>query len=197
MAIKDVLEGEAADQQREAQRQAADGGGDGRLMREPLDPVAAAAVHEARRMAEEEAERNSPGLRSRLAMNDRQPFGAGEQTLGYPDIPGYRLYWFSDTPGRIQRAKRAGYEHVLEEGTPVTRIVGQGAQGSGGVQGFLMMIPMEWYKDDVAAANDAQRRKMEDIKYGRLLQPAGTDGQLQYVPTQRGGIKIDERRGGR
>jgi hypothetical protein len=45
---------------------------------------------------------------------ERQPFGVLEQELAYPPRPGFRRYWFNDRPGRIRRALRAGYAHVVD-----------------------------------------------------------------------------------
>lgn len=117
---------------------------------------------------------------------ERKPFGAAEQQLAYPPIAGFRLYWFNDTPGRVERAKQAGYEHVQDERGPVARNVGRG-EGGGGQRAYLMKIPQQWYWEDMAAAEDLHSAKMQDIRNGRHnLQP----GSNQYIPAQ--GIKIEQ-----
>ena len=119
---------------------------------------------------------------------DRQPFGAAEQQLAYPPIDGFRLYWFNDVPGRVERAKLAGYEHVQENGQPVARNVGRG-EGGGGIKAYLMKIPLEWYEEDSRAAQSLRDDNLRAIKEGRY---GAATGQNQYVPSS--GIKIDERR---
>lgn len=114
------------------------------------------------------------------AVRTRKPFGAQEQQLAWPEIPGFRLYWFNDTPGRIARAKEAGYEHVLDPltGEPVRRNVGRGEGSQAGLTGYLMKIPVEWYQEDRAAADAALEQRLRDIREGR------GQGENQYVGTR-------------
>lgn len=132
--------------------------------------------------------------RGRLLENgqEREPFGDQEQKLAWPEIPGYRLYWFNDTPGRVSRALKGGYTHVDgEDGEHVTRMVDRGERGTG-VKGYLMKIPIEWYEQDQAGKNAKQAKKMDEILHGRFEEK---DGQNQYVPTQGiSGIHIRARR---
>lgn len=122
----------------------------------------------------------------RPAPPTRQPFGAAEQQLAYPPIEGFRLYWFNDTPGRIDRAQRAGYAFVQDgRGENVSRNVGRGEQG-GGQRAYLMKIPQQWYWEDMAKAEDELDQRLRAIRDGRHnLQP----GSNQYVPSA--GIKIE------
>ena len=123
-------------------------------------------------------------------LTARQPFGMHEQNLAWPPIPGYRLYWFNDLPGRIARAKRAGYEHVISDdtGEPVARNVGK-QDGGSGMNAYLMRIPEEWYREDMANAQESRERILREIKEGRY---GDKPGQNQYVPGQ--GINIGDRR---
>lgn len=163
--------------------------------RVPLDENAAkaAAIADAREMATHgtaaPAPRTMP-LRPRSGPVDRQPFGTQEQQLAHAPIPGFRLYWFNDSPGRIARAKRAGYEHVLDDstGSPLCRNVGRG-EGGGGQNGYLMKIPVEWYHEDMTAAQEKRDRDMRDIRAGRHGASAAEN---QYVPAA--GIRIEDRR---
>ncbi len=110
---------------------------------------------------------------------ERKPFGSLEQNLAWPPIPGFRLYWFTDKPGRIARAKEAGYEHVLgADGSPVHRVVGRGENG-GGEQGYLMKIPVEWYIEDMQAGQAERDRRLAEIREGRM---GASAQQNQYVP---------------
>lgn len=119
------------------------------------------------------------------AARTRKPFGAQEQQLAWPEIPGYRLYWFNDTPGRIARAKEAGYEHVLDptSGQPVSRNVGRGEGSQAGLTGYLMKIPQQWYQEDSAASQAALEQRLRDIREGR------GQGENQYVVAGRHSIK--------
>lgn len=177
MAMSTKIMGEKAD--------AAAAGG---MQREPLDPVAARAmaIAQAQALAAEGREAVPFGGAGR----ERQPFGTQEQQLAFPPIPGFRLYWFNETPGRIARAKRAGYDHVLDEetGEPIRRVVDRGEQGRG-LNAYLMKIPREWYDADMQAAQEARERTLRDIKDGRH---GANPGQNQYVPAS--GIRIEDRR---
>lgn len=116
----------------------------------------------------------------------RKPFGMLEQKLSYPAREGFHRHWFNDTPGRVQRAQEAGYEHVKDdEGKNVCRIVGS-AEGGGALNGYLMEIPEEWYKQDMAAQQKEVDAKEATMRRGELEKQAG-DG--RYVPAQ--GISIN------
>lgn len=128
------------------------------------------------------------GSEAPLRRAERRPFGALEQSMAWPKVEGYRLYWFNDAPGRIQRAREAGYEHIIENGEPVTRIVGKD-DGGRGQKAYLMKIPLEWYFEDRAAGQQTLDQRMSDIRNGRH---GATAEQNQYVPAS--GIKITEER---
>lgn len=116
---------------------------------------------------------------------ERKPFGALEQRMVAPERPGYRRYWFNDEPGRIIRAKEAGYEHVEEDGKPIQRVVGR-SENSHGLIAYLMEIPKAWYDEDMAAQQADRDAKMREIKEGKLGSSAGDN---RYVPSQ--GIKVE------
>jgi len=123
-----------------------------------------------------------------VALESRQPFGAQEQQLAWAPEPGFRLYWFSDTPGRVARAKRAGYVHVIDPdtGEPACRITDK-ADGRGR-SSYLMKIPSQWYQQDMATQAAQLGRRLDDIKSGRTG-PGAEDN--RYVPKQ--GITITGR----
>ncbi len=121
----------------------------------------------------------------RPARPGRKPFGGLSLKLDYPSREGFHRHWFNDVPGRIPRAKEAGYEHVIgEDKKPVNRIVGT-AEGGGALIAFLMEIPEEWYKADMAAEQNLVDEKEEMIRRGTLNK---TDGDGTYIPAQ--GISI-------
>ncbi len=136
----------------------------------------------ARRMAAEDAQE---AIRYE---GGRMPFGEPELSLYHEEIPGFRLYWFNDQKDRIYRAKRAGYEHVTDRnGEPIARVVSR--EGPREVKGYLMKIPIEYYKADKAAAERRETNKIAEIRAGVFQ--AG-QGDNRYVPSQ--GIHIREGR---
>jgi hypothetical protein len=188
MSVQAKIDGEMNDQAR-AQMMGRD--------RVPLNDAAAAQVlqrriQEARVLAQTQAVRAvppGPGLPLERGGRERVPFGAMEQTLAHPPIPGFRLYWANNTPGRVARFKQAGYEHVLdEEGKPISRCVDVRG-GGGGIDAYLMKIPLQWYYEDMSAQQDLRDRTMQDIKDGRMGEKLGKN---QYVPRQ--GITIQDQR---
>ncbi|GBQ26812.1 hypothetical protein ACLRDC_10635 [Gluconacetobacter sacchari] len=124
----------------------------------------------------------------------RRPFGLREQKLAYPDREGYHRHWFNDEPGRIARAVDAGYAQVKDDsGKPVSMTVGV-ARGGGAQVAYLMEIPAEWYRQDMAAQESGHRDLMNQIREGRVPGgPTGADRQAQYVPRDVG-ISIREER---
>jgi hypothetical protein len=117
----------------------------------------------------------------------RKPFGAHVQKLSYPARENYHRHWFNDTPGRIARALEAGYSHVKShDGKNVSRIVGVAEAGGGGLNAFLMEIPLEWYRED-QALKDAKRDEVAaQMKRGAIGDVApGKDG--AYLPTNKAG----------
>ncbi len=113
----------------------------------------------------------------------RIPFGTTEEKLKLPDVPGFRTYWFNDTPGRIDRAKAAGYEHRLDANRqPISRVVGVSTGGQGGLRAYAMMIPMEFFNEDQAAELAKVDAVHGQIVNGKL---ETKDGDNRYVPKDR------------
>jgi len=146
--------------------------------REPLTQAASRA-HAAKVAQQEQA--MPAGQRP---PRDRVPFGTHEQALSWPAIPGFRLYWFNDMPGRIERAKLAGYEHVEKNGEPVSMIVDKSVQGTG-LRAYLMKIPTEWYQEDKAANEQYEAEKIRNIQEGSNLKDLPADQQHFYVDKSR------------
>lgn len=121
----------------------------------------------------------------------RIPFGTTEEKLKLPDVPGFRTYWFNDTPGRIDRAKAAGYEHRLDANRqPISRVVGVSTGGQGGLRAYAMIIPMEFFKEDQAAELAKVDAVHSQIVNGKL---ETKDGDNRYVPKDRP-IRFDQGR---
>lgn len=120
---------------------------------------------------------------------NRKPFGSFEQKLNYVAPPGYHLHVFNDTPGRIERAKEAGYEHINDkEGKIACRVVGT-AEGGGPLMGYPMIVPEEWWKADLAEQQKQVNDKEDTMRRGELEMAPGEN---RYVPKQ--GIKISNGR---
>src|SRR5215831_667185 len=110
----------------------------------------------------------------------RKPFGSQEQKLAYPNREGFHRHWFNDEPGRILRAREAGYEQVHDpEGRPVSTVVGIG-RGGQALVAFLMEIPQEWFEEDMAAQESVTHGLLEQIGRGEHTKPRGQDGELRY-----------------
>jgi hypothetical protein len=104
----------------------------------------------------------------------RRPFGSQLPKLAFPQRRGFRRYWFNDKPGRVARAKEAGYRNVEENGQPVARVV----QG-GGLRAFLMEIPLKFFDDDMKA----QQKQVDEIERAiRSGDMKRNDGDNRYVP---------------
>lgn len=80
----------------------------------------------------------------------RTPLGTREPKLAIEERPSFHRRWFNDTPGRIRKAKRAGYEMVLDEDGRPTSLPGSSTQK---LEIFLMEIPQHLYDEDFALKN--------------------------------------------
>jgi len=123
----------------------------------------------------------------------RIPIGVPRQKLSVSnEIPGYRLYWFNDYPGRIEAAEAAGYEFVTNQevkindfvtvgnadlGSKVKRLVGKNEDGSP-LYAYLMKIRLEWFEEDQRELQAQIDRTDSSIRRG-TLSPA----EYQYVPS--------------
>lgn len=123
---------------------------------------------------------------------ERKPFGTWDQKLAYPSREGFHRHWFNDEPGRIMRAKDAGYTHVNDEaGKPVSTVVGIG-RGGQPLVAFLMEILEEYYREDMAAQEQVVHGLMTQIGRGEHSRPRGQDGDLRYAGSSNwGDIKIE------
>lgn len=122
---------------------------------------------------------------------ERKPFGGVEQRLSYPKRPGYHRHWFNDRPGRIARAKEAGYDHVLDHNKrPVSRPVGT-QEGGGPEVAFLMEIREDWWQQDKAA----KQKQVDEIDAQIRRGEVGTQEPDSRYQVQRGpkpAIQIEE-----
>lgn len=94
----------------------------------------------------------------------RVPFGTKQQRLDNTPIPGFQCYWVNDVPGRVDKAKRAGYEHVTDDqGNPVVEIVGVAPAG-GPLKAYRMKLPVEFYLEDMEAKEAPRAQLDQDMR---------------------------------
>lgn len=98
---------------------------------------------------QEDTKEEKPDIRKK-----RVPFGVPTQRFNCPDDPNFHHRVFNDNwkkePGRIQRAREAGYEMVDDPASGST--VSTNDDGSE-VKGVLMRIPKKLYDQDQAVKN--------------------------------------------
>jgi hypothetical protein len=88
-------------------------------------------------------------------------------------------------------AREAGYEQVHDEvGKPVSTVVGIG-RGGQALVAFLMEIPEDIFREDMAAQEMVTHALMTQIGKGEHTRPGGADGSLRYAGSTRGNISIE------
>ena len=126
---------------------------------------------------------------------ERVPFGAHRAKLAVKDnFPGYKIRWFNDVDGRLQRALDGGWEFVKPDEVPqlgqgqihqdntdlnskVSKIVSRGNKDI--MRAYLMKIKSKWYEDDQKAKEEVNAKIDEALRQG---QPGGNVVENQYVP---------------
>lgn len=125
----------------------------------------------------------------RVTRETRRSFGSMDQKLRAEKRPGFHRHWFNEVPGRIDDAREAGYEHVLDRhGKHEKRVVGKHQSGDP-LFAYLMEIPEEWYTEDMERLQSRIDETDSAIKRGALGEQQGEN---RYVPAQ--GIKIGANR---
>ncbi len=135
----------------------------------------------------EEAPGNEP---VHQAMPERVPFGALRAKLALPPRDGFQRRWFTDVPGRIEDATKAGWVHIIDERTnrPIQRVVTKNADG--GEIGYAMETPNEFYDEDYARKQEALDITDEQIYTGINNEQPGDN---RYVPPNT--MKFGSKRG--
>lgn len=118
----------------------------------------------------------------------RIPFGVPKQRLTNPGDPNFHYRVFNDNwmkePGRLQRAKDAGYE-VVEGYDPIT--VGTN-EGGTEIKGVLMRIPKELYEEDQKSKQKEVDKVDAEIHRGRFQEKPEDK---RYIPKD--GIQIESK----
>jgi hypothetical protein len=190
MSLRDMLNAEGADARRAADAAktgASLSGLSGRHSNVDDEPIFGARIDPAVTRGADDNPNAGPALteaRSRVAAATRVriPFGGAELRLAYATRDGYRRYWFNDVPGRLFRAKQAGYEHVIDPATGdnVQLVTGR-QQGGQELRTYLLEIPEEWYWQDMEVQQNDLERRLSDIRTGRAG-PGVEDN--RYVPSK-------------
>jgi len=113
---------------------------------------------------------------------ERIPFGTAQPKLFVPEREGYRRRIFNDNwvkePGRIERAKQAGYR-VVEDSPINGKTVGSNRDGSP-IKAMVMEIPRKWFEEDQEKKAELIDRMEKQMMRGELDQtePAAN----RYVP---------------
>ncbi len=144
---------------------------------------------------EREASRQARSeTRQGTGRSERKPLGSPEQRLSARVPSGMTGRWVNDVPGRIPRAREAGYEFISSDGEVVTNrdggrseIVGTGRDG-GAMKAFLMAIPTTFYEQDQAAKMSKIKQTEDAILRGEPQQAAPQDTGSFYTPSE--GINI-------
>ena len=123
----------------------------------------------------------------------------GKLQVGY-SIPGYHLYIFNDTPGRITAATDNGYEfvHPEEVGGTTTNVVSRntdlgdkvrflvGSNDGEPMYAYLMKIKQEWWEEDQADLAKRNKQIEQSIRGGKL-----TGDGMNTEGFYNAGIKVD------
>lgn len=139
----------------------------------------------------------------RVTDESRVPMGMPQLTLEVPEIPGYKMHWFADRPGRIARALRGGYEFVSPDeiklnnfsvadsiansgntdlGNRVSVYGGTDDKGSS-VRLYLMKVKEEWWQKDMDLREETSERIVNTLRGGRVGAEKGSaqDAALRYT----------------
>lgn len=120
----------------------------------------------------------------------RKPLGTTEQKLARPHNKGFVRRWLNDTPGRVERAKEAGYRHVRTddgEKSPEVAVVGVSEDGSP-LHAYLMEIPEKYYKEDQLEKERPLAEFDKVLKRGNITGADPKDTESYYVPDE--GISV-------
>lgn len=139
----------------------------------------------------------------------RTSINAPQQRLAVLNtIPGYHLCWTNDEDNRIEFALDAGYEFVnkAEVGmarsapVPTNNDVGDRVRQWVGTKrdnsplyAYLMKIPEDWHREDLAIPHDKAQETLRAIHKGRVAPGAnGESGSVENVYVPQGGIEMKE-----
>ena len=148
----------------------------------------ALTLDEKRERSMERAEARVEAKEGERTRTRRNAFNGTTQKLTVErEIPGYKLYIFNDTPGRIQQAQSSGWEfvHPEEVGGATTNVVSRNTDigdkvrylvgttdGGEPLFAYLMKIKTEWWEEDQRELQVRNDKTDAAIRGGKL---AGID----------------------
>lgn len=104
--------------------------------------------------------------------------------------PNFHYAWINDQRGLLQRAHRAGYEHVTTKEMPTWGEVGVESSNStssvvqtnvgNGVTAYLMKQPMEYHLEDRKEMDDLIDSREADMKKQLNSGKEGTYGKVEF-----------------
>jgi hypothetical protein len=135
----------------------------------------------------------TPDELAAIAARRRSAPQAGEQKMGVPARVGWVRRWVNDTPGRINKFKNKGWEFVKnpETGENWMLTVNTAISDQGGIKGYVMEIPLQFYQEDQNAKQESLDALDASI-YGGTLNAEPDDN--RYVPKS-SPIKVETRDG--
>lgn len=151
----------------------------------------------------------NPAERPRQSRAERQriPMSVPMQRLYVPDIPGWHLHWFLNSPARIARAQQAGYVFVETDEVDIANFDLGGESAASGntslgshvsvvsgdevgrdgqpVQLVLMKLPQELWLQDQVAVEDRNEQVAKSLRGGDVgLAGNPGDPSQRYVGKQ-------------
>jgi hypothetical protein len=122
--------------------------------------------------AEENAEETYEQQVARI-RSMRRPLGEFSLKLDIEKRPRYHTHWFNDAGARIDEALLAGWAFRQRNGQRVRRAVGTG-RDKGVLYAYAMDLPLEFYLEDRAKADQNATEKMTSLKASPFRAPAGS-----------------------
>lgn len=148
------------------------------------------------------------------AERKRIPMSVPVQKLEAPEIPGFHLHWFMNSPDRIQRAIDAGYEFVDQREIKINNVsLGGDSAASGNtdmgsrvsvVSGqeigrdgqptrlILMKIRQEWYEEDQKLVGERSAQIAQALTQGTLGSEKDADGDSRQRYVDKARTKIPD-----
>ena len=128
-----------------------------------------------------------------LRAGNRRSANERVARLDYPKRPGWHQCWINDVPGNIGKFKELGYDFRIDTVTKerITRVAGT-AESGGGLQTYLMELPLEIYREDQKALEAQMNKIDQQIRRGAVDGEAKEKG--LHVPQNPDGsarIKIE------
>lgn len=102
-------------------------------------------------------ERPSPDELAAIAARRRGMPKAGDLQMTVPQRVGWARRWVNDNPGRLQKFLKKGWDFVKspETGENWVLVVNKNISSAGGLRGYVMEIPLQFYAEDQEAKQES------------------------------------------